>query len=74
MAFYEQKVGLSLEFSMTSFLSRVAAFGERDGVGLDETKRLDWSFTREGVIQRFPPSHTHTHTHTHAYRSSFPKL
>lgn len=38
MAFYEQKVGLSLEFSMTSFLSRVAAFWERDVVGLHETE------------------------------------
>lgn len=60
MAFYEQKVGLSLEFQMTTFLSRVAALGS-DGVGLHETEPLDCSFTREGVIQRL----------SHTYRSSF---
>lgn len=36
MAFYELKVGLSLEFSMTSFLSRVAALGSE----------TEWAFVR----------------------------
>lgn len=45
MAFYEQKVGLCLEFSMTSFLSRVAACGSK----------MEWAFMRRndwtGVLQ-----------------------
>lgn len=39
MAFYEQSVGLWLEFSMTSFWSRQDL---GDEVGLHQTGGLDW--------------------------------
>lgn len=49
MAFYEQKVGLCLEFSMTSFWSRALCSRDSgDGVGLHQTGRLDWIVTVEG--------------------------
>lgn len=48
MAFYEQKAGLCLEFSMTSSWSRAPRSQDsRDGVGLHQTGRLDWVVTLE---------------------------
>lgn len=44
MAFYEQRVGLCMEFSMTSFWSRQDS---GDEVGLHQTRRLDWIVTLE---------------------------
>lgn len=41
MAFYELKVGLSLEFSVTSFLSRVAALGSETEWAF--VRRKDWT-------------------------------
>lgn len=48
MPFYEQKVGLCLEFSMTSFWRKVLCSQDSgDGVGLHQTGRLDWIVTLE---------------------------
>lgn len=48
MQFYERRVGLCLEFSMTSFWSKaLCSQGSGDGVGLQQTGRLDWVVTLE---------------------------
>jgi len=48
MAFYEQRVGLCLEFSMTSCWSRALCSQDSgDGVSLHQTGRLDWVVTLE---------------------------
>lgn len=48
MPFYERRVGLCLEFSMTSFWSKALwSQGSGDEVGLHQTGRLDCAETLE---------------------------